>query len=960
MSRDWSAEAVRREITRPDPLLVSWSSTGRPAASRNAVLGATTGGDWQQFPLRGSTDSLNEEILAAFRGLRHRQLIVLGAPGAGKSGFAVLLTLALSGTRETSEPVPVLLAISEWDPTEPVDAFISRRVSEDYAAVLAHHGEPRVLAARLLEHGLIFPVLDGLDELAAGASGTALEALDVYAAGRRPLVVTCRAHEYEQAVIRSETVLITAAVVELDPVTMDAAVRFLSYPEMARTRWEPVFTHLRDQPDGPLAATLSTPLMVALARTAYREAGTDPAELLELPDREAVSGRLMDAYVTSLYPGRGRRWLGTLAYHLYLRGTRDLHWWQIPAGILAARQRLTQLGTVAAGALLVGSCTAVAGGGGPGFVTGIVAVLLAARGWLRPLWPHDGRPYLPARFLTTQQRALRTAGLGLGYTFGCATAVAAMTGYWTASLLGGLVSMPATAGFWMRAPVESSSRHGWRAVAGVAAPIALLSGVSYATVAVLTDAAALSLGVRAALVHGGTVVLVSSGWVWLRFRLTHLRLAVIGRLPWRLNAFLNEAYRHGVLRKAGPAYQFRHALLQDHLAQATRVEHLATRTGTGDRAVVGHVPSPPKERTMPDHEGGDYTPDSAFATRPPLGPEVPPEIRLRMDERDRLSALIDSGRLSEAFESLPPDFSSPDHSLIGHLIERLIASGMTHRANRILEIWAANGDKDAQQRLAENLYDQGRIDELRRRAFLGERAAALRVISRILAEDSTEVAMRFARQLTAIPDLYPVLAAEFGDLEPLKAWFRAGSNEATEALAFWLEIQGDIDDAVDLLRTRTSGGDRWAADILADLLARHDRTAEAIQVLRPWVDAGHRNEARHTADLLAGQGDYDEAVRLLRARADAGSEFAKVDVMAYRSKVHPDEHQIDRLREAVSLGLRLKPFEARRLARLLVRRGRIREAVSYLRANTDNHERWVVHLLAWLTDQVNKRLPHDG
>ena len=48
IERDWAAEAVRREVTRPAPLLVSWSSTGRPAASRAAVLGHSPDVDWQK------------------------------------------------------------------------------------------------------------------------------------------------------------------------------------------------------------------------------------------------------------------------------------------------------------------------------------------------------------------------------------------------------------------------------------------------------------------------------------------------------------------------------------------------------------------------------------------------------------------------------------------------------------------------------------------------------------------------------------------------------------------------------------------------------------------------------------------------------------------------------------------------------------------------------------------------
>jgi hypothetical protein len=54
------------------------------------------------------------------------------------------------------------------------------------------------------------------------------------------------------------------AVVELESVKVDAVIEFLSFPEMARPRWNPVFTHLRQHRHGPLAAAFSTPLMVSL------------------------------------------------------------------------------------------------------------------------------------------------------------------------------------------------------------------------------------------------------------------------------------------------------------------------------------------------------------------------------------------------------------------------------------------------------------------------------------------------------------------------------------------------------------------------------------------------------------------------------------------------------------------------------------------------------------------------
>lgn len=54
---------------------------------------------------------------------------------------------------------------------------------------------------------------------------------------------------------------------------------------------------------------------------------------------------------------------------------------------------------------------------------------------------------------------------------------------------------------------------------------------------------------------------------WLIF--ARFWLPLTGRLPWNLMAFLDDAYRRGVLRQPGPFYQFRHKLLQSHLADTT-------------------------------------------------------------------------------------------------------------------------------------------------------------------------------------------------------------------------------------------------------------------------------------------------------------------------------------------------------------------------------------------------------
>jgi NACHT domain len=52
---------------------------------------------------------------------------------------------------------------------------------------------------------------------------------------------------------------------------------------------------------------------------------------------------------------------------------------------------------------------------------------------------------------------------------------------------------------------------------------------------------------------------------WGRFLLCRIFLAARGEQPWHLMSFLDDAHRRGILRQAGPVYQFRHIELQRRL-----------------------------------------------------------------------------------------------------------------------------------------------------------------------------------------------------------------------------------------------------------------------------------------------------------------------------------------------------------------------------------------------------------
>ncbi|MCZ0975776.1 hypothetical protein O1L55_40170 [Streptomyces albulus] len=113
----------------------------------------------------------------------------------------------------------------------------------------------------------------------------------------------------------------------------------------------------------------------------------------------------------------------------------------------------------------------------------------------------------------------------------------------------------------------------WSPVFGVLVGFGSLA-VVYPAAAVLGPVAwnltaALKLGLISGL--GGALGYAFSLTSWGQWTVfSRIWLPLTGRLPWSVVAFLEDAYRRGVLRQAGAVYQFRHARLQHHLARGPR------------------------------------------------------------------------------------------------------------------------------------------------------------------------------------------------------------------------------------------------------------------------------------------------------------------------------------------------------------------------------------------------------
>lgn len=373
VEQQWTQTAVARRLVEPEPIAVRWARPALPVAGPASAAAAST----RFAPLPGLTAVRAEdlrgggvrELHGVYGGVGSGRLVIVGAPGAGKSGAAVLLLLdALRHRRGVPDaeragvPVPMLFTLHEWNPrTQPLRTWLLDQLQASYDALFGG-GRGAHDAGRLIDQGKIAVIADGLDEITEEFRPLVLQALSEQATFR--LVVLARGAEMVRVVERA--VLEGAVAVELQDVDPAAAADYLSRVQRDPPphRWRELIELLRSAPDGPLARALGTPLILTLVRDTFR-AGDDVGELLGHcaglgPDltREAVEDHLLDRVLPQAYaprPGQpepsyafptARRALEVIAGRMNRDRTRDLAWWRIP-GWVSTFPRLLTVGVAA-------------------------------------------------------------------------------------------------------------------------------------------------------------------------------------------------------------------------------------------------------------------------------------------------------------------------------------------------------------------------------------------------------------------------------------------------------------------------------------------------------------------------------------------------------------------------------------------------------------------------------------
>ncbi|GLY51666.1 NACHT domain-containing protein [Lentzea sp. NBRC 102530] len=556
--------------------------------------------------LKSSLSAAAGGLADDFSKIPSRRLVVIGEPGAGKTFLGILLTVGLLRRRADGDPVPVFLSLSSWDPVaDSLDDWLVRTLATTY-----YNGRSKAVRSLLINQ-LLVPVLDGLDELPDHARRRAMNRLNDVLGDERPLVLTCRITEYEDLIAGGAPVLLPVPVVRITPVSTANAVRHLQ-------KWPSVANHVKTRPDSPVAAALSTPLMLSVFTAAYQT--RSPDELLDTTrfgNRHAVEDHLVDLMVTALYPDeKHRRWLTHLAGLLHRHGDRDFRWWQLaertlspwiapvvgvlagavafvlaavflPASAMVGATPVAAVFTIVittvwltAGSRAPAAVAAVPGvrGFGRGTLTGAALVLVPGVPMVLLSIDGMGTSEVAANTSALLALSLITAlGVGLHEVLAARTervrgagpeellaqdrrsalSSAAVTGVLVGMLTVVTCTWAAAIGGHLATRFEARDR---LVIEHLDLP-ALQTHVPWPVGE--QDRPALVVYSVLVLLLFAAAVLVTRAWT--RFLVARAALALAGRLPWRLMRFLAAARESGLLRVAGNGYQFWHVRLQERL-----------------------------------------------------------------------------------------------------------------------------------------------------------------------------------------------------------------------------------------------------------------------------------------------------------------------------------------------------------------------------------------------------------
>ena len=476
------------------------------------------------------------------------RLLLIGAPGSGKTVFLLELAQDLIARAEADPvvPVPVVFNLASWSIRHPtMDIWICDEL-------IARYDMPRSAADSWLAQDALTLLLDGFDEVPERHRAACAEAINAYRRdhGLVPIAVCARTEQAENLPVR----LNLQEAVELQPPRDDQIAGYLDDLEAAGTQVADVRAALAT--DAEMRELLHSPLMLQVMTLAYR--GQPFTNLARPGTVRQRRERLWTAYITAMFDRRPLRhhytsqqavtWLATLALAMQYQNMTEFHLDRLVTDHVDDEQYQPLPGQVL---------------------------------------PSEKEPF--------RAEKLRWSWKGINY-LSPAYAIGPISVFWVAMMLFNtygwtwrvLVAMFAAPGLsmlflsrltpeWMTArssPIEGIRRSGRNGLV-----------IGLATTLVLAAAFGVPFGPTFALRTGAVVGFLTcmfyGGGAFVFHYTQRTELARRGAIPWRYQSFLDDMTDRLILRRSGSAYMFIHLLLRDHLAQ-----HLPRPADTGSAYTI--------------------------------------------------------------------------------------------------------------------------------------------------------------------------------------------------------------------------------------------------------------------------------------------------------------------------------------------------------------------------------------
>lgn len=278
------------------------------------------------------------------------------------------------------------------------------------------------------------------------------------------------------------------------------------------------------------------------------------------------------------------------------------------------------------------------------------------------------------------------------------------------------------------------------------------------------------------------------------------------------------------------------------------------------------------------------------------------------------------GRVDEAFAMLRPRVADSFHARalvdisdgLGRDEEVIDALGEYAAAAVPLERWQAVGLQ------AKVLERTGRVDD------------AVATLQR-------HVRVQSMTCVNTVEHLADLLARHDREEELRALMDGHGGDQAAFRLARHLEHAGDVDGAIAVLAPLAATGRPYPAIVLADLLVRTGQADEALRILSEGPGGGEQDWLRYTwAELMAASGRADEALAVLEDPRDGPLGMSwelferRLGLLAASGRI---EQAVDELRAHPRAG---EWYAAWSLAALLEADGRQEEALEALESSPDH------------------------